>query len=205
MHISANMAITADGKISTRSLNPARFTSQRDSQRLLKLRANKDALLVGRGTLLADTMSMTVPMQSIQPLRCIISRTSEIPKEHPVLTAKGGDIHLCTTEGSPAAIPNKVTHHNKSLPDFLLCLEKEYAVQSLHTEGGGQLIKELFRLDLIDDLYLTLAGHTLFGGRSAPSLCGLPGEFLPMSRSFRLLDFTPTEDGECFLHYSRHD
>ena len=56
-----NFAISADGKISTVNKDPAHFTSTRDLQRLLKIRGRADALMVGRGTLEADNMSMTSP------------------------------------------------------------------------------------------------------------------------------------------------
>ena len=56
-----NFAITADGKVSTVNKDPAHFTSKADLQRLLSIRTKADAILVGRGTLEADQMSMTIP------------------------------------------------------------------------------------------------------------------------------------------------
>ena len=62
-----------------------------------QLRENADALMVGRGTLEADRMTMTVPGKSTQPLRCIVSRTGAIPPDHPLFHKAGGPIHLLVT------------------------------------------------------------------------------------------------------------
>lgn len=196
------MAISGDGKISTRSFTPARFTSQQDTQRLGELRLGKDALLVGRGTLLADTMSLTAPGDTRQPLRCVVSRNRGIPSNHPLLNTEGGDIHLCNTERATAPKKGIIQHHG-SLKKFLQKLEDDYGVKTLHCEGGGQLLKSLFQLDVINDLYLTLAGHTIFGGSNAPSLTGLLGPYLPNSRHFKLTQCSPTRDNECFLLYQK--
>jgi 2,5-diamino-6-(ribosylamino)-4(3H)-pyrimidinone 5'-phosphate reductase len=54
-------------------------------------------------------------------------------------------------------------------------------------EGGPTLVKSLAKVDLIDRIILTVAAK-LFGGRLAPTLTGLPGDFLPASRHFRLVN-----------------
>jgi hypothetical protein len=59
-------------------------------------------------------------------------------------------------------------------------------------------------MDAIDEIHLTWAGHTLFGGREAPTISGVPGDFLPASRAYELVEFDPQpETGECFLSYRR--
>ena len=60
--ILVNFAISADGKISTVNKDPSQFTSAQDHQRLLEIRKRADALLVGRTTLEADNMSMTLSL-----------------------------------------------------------------------------------------------------------------------------------------------
>jgi ferredoxin len=71
-------------------------------------------------------------------------------------------------------------------------------------EGGGELVFALAELDAIDEIHLTWAGHTLFGGRDAPTPSGGPENFLPASREYELTGFEPRpESGECFLSYRR--
>ena len=70
--ISINFAVSADGKISSVAKRPSGWTSEEDHARLLRLREGADALLVGRGTLEADRMTMRAPGD---PLRCVASRS----------------------------------------------------------------------------------------------------------------------------------
>jgi riboflavin biosynthesis pyrimidine reductase len=80
-------------------------------------------------------------------------------------------------------------------------LRKEYGVKSLVCEGGGALLRSLATEDLLDEIHLTLA-PVLFGGAAAPTLTGLPGDFLPKPIEFRLAKMEPLGD-ECLLHFKR--
>jgi 5-amino-6-(5-phosphoribosylamino)uracil reductase/2,5-diamino-6-(ribosylamino)-4(3H)-pyrimidinone 5'-phosphate reductase len=171
---------------------------------LLELRSHADAILVGRGTLEADRMTLTVPGKEVQPLRCVISRHGVLDPAHPVFTKPGGGIHLLVTgKFTGRKIPG-VTVHQASLGKFCETLKTELGVERLHCEGGGQTVRALAELDAIDEFHLTLAGHTLFGGRNSATATGVPGDFLPKSGRFQLSHFEPgLEDGECFLSYTR--
>lgn len=197
--ISINFAVSADGKISSVGKRPSGWTSKDDHARLLKLREGADALLVGRGTLEADRMTMKAPGN---PLRCVVSRRGGFDPTHPLFHSEGGPIHLLVTDGEAPDIPG-VTVHTGALADFLQTLA-EAGVKHLHCEGGGELARELATMDAIDEIHLTWAGHRIFGGRAAPTISGVPGDFLPASREYELVEFDPRpETGECFLSYRR--
>ena len=205
--ISLNLAISADGKISSAQKQPSGWTSVADHQRLRELRTGKDALLVGRGTLETDRMSLTVP-NAPQPLRCVVSRSGGFDLAQPLFQRPGGEIHLLVTDPPPGFSPGALgvagaTVHTGTLAAFLETLAKDHHVERLHCEGGGELVRQLATLDAIDEIHLTWASHALFGGAEAPTLTGLPAEFLPASRRFGLVDWQPNADGECFLHYRR--
>lgn len=198
-YLSINLALSADGKISSVAKRPSGWTSREDHARLLELRQGADALLVGRGTLEADRMTMKCEGN---PWRCVVSRSGGFDLEHPLFHTPGGPVHLLVTEGTPPEIPG-ATVHTGSLAGFFELLA-ELGVRRVHCEGGGELVRELAELDVIDEIHLTWAGHTLFGGREAPTLSGVPGDFLPRSREFELTEFDPRpESGECFLSYRR--
>lgn len=203
--VSTNLAVTADGKISSTVQRPTGWTSREDHARLLELRANADAILVGRGTLDADRMTLTAPNRPTQPLRCIVSHTGLLDPAHPIFAKAGGDIHLLVTgETAPDRLDSRVTVHRQTLLEFLHTLAAEHQVRHLHCEGGGQLIRALAKLDAIDEFHLTLAGHTLFGGQQAATATGIPAEFLPKSIDFAIRHFDPRPDlSECFLSYAR--
>lgn len=206
-----NFAITADGKVSTVNRDPARFTSKRDLGRLLEIRGRADALLVGRTTLEADNMTMSIPDELTpprQPLRCIASRTGSFDLTHRVFHSPGGPIHLLATgapEGydpSPYEASGAIVHRT-SLQAFLHTLVEDYEVKTLLCEGGGTLARSLAEMNALDEVYLTWAGHTLFGGAQAPTITGALGEHLPASLEFDLTHFEPLDNGECFLSYRR--
>lgn len=202
--ISTNLAVSADGKISTTDGRPSGWTSREDHARLLELRKSADALMVGRGTLEADRMTLTVPGKSTQPLRCIVSRSGILPADLPVFRKPGGPIHLLVTGELCRAPDSALTIHQGDLASFLETLASQCGVKHLHCEGGGGLIRALAELDAIDEFHLTLAGHTLFGGLDAPTATGLPSEFPPRSLGFFICHFEPRPElGECFLSYRR--
>lgn len=210
--ISLNFAISADGRISGAERRPTGWTSPADFERLLALRLEADALLVGHGTLVADQMSLAIPERlgaARQPLRCVASRHGAFDPAHRLFHTAGGPVHLLVTEplpGDPSAHPlaGTATVHNGPLPELLAGLRRDHGVRRLHCEGGGELARALFELDLVDTIHLTWACHTGFGGDSAPTITGPPGDFLPASLRFRLDHFEPHPgSGECFLRYRR--
>jgi len=203
--VSTNLAISADGKISSVHGIPSGWTSREDHERLLQFRENAGALMVGRGTLEADRMTLKSPGN---PLRCVVSNSGRFDPTHPLFTTPGGRIHLLVTGDHPPDLPaqliSEITIHRLTLPAFLEILATELQVTHLHCEGGGQLIRALAEIDAIDEFHLTLAGHTLFGGWKSPTTTGIPGDFLPRTADFEISYFQPRPDpGECFLSYTR--
>lgn len=206
-YILVNFAISGDGKIGASQKGPSRFTSKLDLDRLHAIRLRADGILVGRGTLEADNMSMTIPaahQPSAQPLRCVISRNGQFDSQHRVFHSEGGDIHLIATEAkSPPQYPSHATFHCCSLEAFLEKAKRELGVETLLCEGGGSLVKALFKLDVIDEINLTIAGHTLIGGKEAPTLTGAPQEFLSQSRHYELVHFEPNDEQELFATWKK--
>lgn len=202
--ISINLALSADGKISSVGLIPSGWTSREDHQRLLSLRQSADALIVGRGTLEADQMTLTKPGDGTQPLRCVVSRSGRIDPNLPLFKREGGGIHVLVTDGGNPVFPTGVSVHHGSLRWFLDWLGDQAGVGHLHCEGGGELVRSLAELDAIDEMHLTIAGQTLFGGAAAATATGVPGDFLSPSLCFNLSHFEARPDiGECFLSYRR--
>lgn len=206
-----NFAVTIDGKVSTVSKDPAHFTSKADLYRLLSIRTRADAILVGRGTLEADSMSMIIPGElkpTRQPLRCVASRTGKFDLAHKIFHTPGGAIHLLATDAPENYDPTSyrtagAVVHQSSLGTFLHELATSHGVETLLCEGGGTLVRALAELDALDEVYLTVAGHTLFGGAGAPTITGIPSDHLPASLEFDLQECEPLDNGECFLTYRR--
>ena len=200
--VSANFAISADGKISTVDRIPSGWTSSRDHNRLIELRQEADAIIVGHGTLEQDQMSLTIPGPR-QPLRCVVTREGALRGDEKIFTTPGGDIHILCTEKSGKELPG-TSMHVGNLFTFLKTLHESHGVKHLHCEGGGQLLSGLCELNCIQTLHLTWAAHSLFGGTTAATIIGSPGFAAPGEWPFFLDHCAPVEDtGEIFLTYRR--
>lgn len=206
--ISANLATTADGKIAPVIKQPTQWTSAIDQQRLQSLRAQADALLIGHGTLEIEKSTLWVDDKPAdqQPLRCVASRQGQFDFAAPLFTSPGGTVHVLAEGAVAMDEARDVIVHQGDLASFITGLARDYAVKKLHCEGGGELIRALAELDWLDEIHLTLCGHTLFGGRMAATLTGLPSEWLNRSAHYELTHFEPiAETAECFLSYRRVD
>lgn len=218
----ANFALTADGKIATRNHTPSLFSSSADKRRLLEIRALGDAVLVGRGTVAADAMTMGLPDAGLRaersargqepfPLRAIVSASGRIDPMLRVFHSEGGPVHVFST----AAMPQDVRRRLHSAGVRVHCLEApldpaailsrlraEAGVRTVVCEGGAQLFRSLVEADLVDELRLTWCA-TIFGGVKAPGLIGTAEQTLAVSRALQLRSMEPGGEGEVFLRYVR--
>jgi len=219
--ITAHFAITMDGKISTKNRTPSQFTSPADKARLRTVRAAHDAILAGRGTVAADTMSMRLTDPALreerqsrglppEPLRVIISNTGRLDPAWKVFQPGGAPVVILSTTRMPqrsrATLAPLCDLHlydapTVSLVPALQMLRAEYGVKSIVCEGGGELVRSLAELDLLAEIQLTVA-PVVFGGATAPTLTGLPGSFLPSTLDFRIKSLEQV-GSECVLHLTR--
>ncbi len=215
----ANFAITADGKVSTRNHTPATFTSPRDKQRLLEIRATADAILVGRNTIATDTMSMTLRDRALQarrrakglpaqPLRVIVSNRGDLDPSWKVFQSPGARRIVFSTVRMPEATRQALLPHcdlhlldAKTIPieDVLSALRGIYDIRTVLCEGGPTLLRSLIEIDALDLLHLTVA-PIVFGGKKAPTLTGTKPGFLRSIAHFHLESLRVIA-GECFLRY----
>jgi len=208
--VTANFAITADGRISTRNFTPSGFSSKRDKRRLVKIRATCDAVLVGARTLATDTMTLGIPgIRTKPPLRVIVSNSGRIAPTLRVFQSVGAPIVIFTTSKMPAATRDALASvadiflHSTPTVDLSLSLSilrAGYGVKRLVCEGGGTLLRFFAAAGLIDELHLTICPR-IFGGTGAPTLAGMPGKFLPRSTQLRLVEMRRAGD-ECFTRWS---
>jgi riboflavin-specific deaminase-like protein len=214
-----NFAITIDGKASTAKQTPSGFTSALDKQRLLEIRSRGDALMVGRNTLLIDRMSMGLPDEALRqarvqrgqseyPIRVVISNSGDLPVSLNIFKHRFSPIviysttHMTETKQAELRLKSELhlsTSDRVSLAEVLNDLYETRQVRTLVCEGGPQLARALAELDVVDELFLTIA-PILAGGAGAPGILGTSGTFLPSSRIYRL-ESMKVEANECYLHY----
>ena len=217
--VTANFALTWDGRISTRCGTPADFSSKKDKRRLVEIRARCDAVLVSAKTLAADNMSMGLPDPALRaartargqreyPLRVLLTNSGRIDPALRLFTKTFSPIVIFSTNRMPARTRAALAARadiwldespSVNLPAMLATLRADYGVKRLVCEGGAQIFRALLAAGLVDELHVTLAPR-IFGGEKAPALTGLTGAFLPASVPLAL-EKMEVIGGECFLRY----
>lgn len=186
-HVVVNVAMSADGKISTRERRQVKISGSRDFARVDMLKAASDAVMIGIGTVLADDPSLTIKSEATQkartaagkpehPVRIIIDSTARIPLDAAILHKGNGKRIVAVSERADpvkvAAVGQLATvivtgRESVDLPDLLNNLGA-LGIQQLMVEGGGTLIASLFAAGLVDEFY-TFVGNLIIGGRDAPT------------------------------------
>ena len=217
--VTANFALTWDGRISTRRGTPADFSSKGDKRRLVEIRARCDAVLVSAKTVAADNMSMGLPDAALRaaraargqreyPLRVLLTNSGRIDPSLRLFTKTFSPIVIFSTTRMPArtraALAAKADlwlyeSASVNLAAMLATLRADYGVRRLVCEGGAQIFRALLTAGLVDELHVTLCPR-VFGGERAPTLTGLPGAFLPASVPLTLKKME-VSGGECFFRY----
>jgi 2,5-diamino-6-(ribosylamino)-4(3H)-pyrimidinone 5'-phosphate reductase len=170
--VTVNCAMTADGKIAGRSRRQLRISSVEDLERVKRLRAASDAILVGVGTVLADDPHLTVKGNPPEknPLRVVLDSKGRTPRDARVLDARSRTLIVTTEECSstwPGAEALRAGRGRIDL-DALLRNLYERGVRSVMVEGGGETIFSFFEKGLVDR-YCIFVGSMIVGGRSSPT------------------------------------
>lgn len=188
MRIFANVAMSADGKISSRERTQIAISGPEDFERVDRLRADSDAVMVGVGTVLADDPSLT--LDSAERVDTRVDRgepphPARIVADSRIRTRPGATIldddaetFLLASDAAPTdfitemenegAIVIQTGENRVDLTAALTQLEK-HGIDRLMVEGGGELIYSLFATDLLDRLSV-FVGPLVIGGRDAPTL-----------------------------------
>jgi len=218
-HVLVNVAMSADGKISTRERRQVKISGTADFLRVDRLRAASDAVMVGIGTVLADDPSLTVKSAELKrerkakgwdehPARVIVDSSARIPLTASVLTkGEGKRVIGVSRQADPAKVAKLkkmatvvVSGENEVDLTRLLGELGAMGIRKLMVEGGGTLIASLFSANVVDEIY-TFVGNIIIGGRDAPTPADGSG-FLKDTEFTRLMlhEFIPTGDG-ILLHW----
>jgi len=223
-YVFLNVAMTADGKIDTFERRGAAISSQRDKERVDKLRAEADAIMVGGHTLLDENPKLTVKSTDLRaareargltpnPVKVGIVSNADLKPDSDFLTSGPARIVIFTTQATSKrqleflrARGVEVFVHDTGRVDLPRALHtlKEIGIGRLMVEGGGTLNFELLRLGLVDELTAYVA-PMMFGGESAPTLAAGPGLVRSAAIPLKLVDAELWEDGGVLLKYKIPD
>jgi 2,5-diamino-6-(ribosylamino)-4(3H)-pyrimidinone 5'-phosphate reductase len=218
--VAVNFALTADARATTRNHTRADFSSPGDKRRLLEIRAQADAVVAGRGTVVVEKMHLRMPDAALQtarvnrgappePLRVVVSGSGRVDPGWPLFKDAGGaPILVFSTEQMPpeirTALEGKATVYllgakTLDLRAMLETLRERHGVRRVVCEGGPGLLRSLLAAGLVDELNLTFCPR-VFGGVGAPTLTGEPGDFLPATLAYDL-EALEIVDDEAFARY----
>lgn len=211
----SNFAMTADGKIAFATDNFVPFSSRRDRDHMMELRATADAVICGArtveetGTILGtggDRFRKERLKNGLSefPLRVIVSGAGTIDPGAKIFQKRFSPIVILTTAKisktglkSLSAVADDVEIFGGNEIDFRAAfrwLRARWRVKRLLCEGGGELHEALARADLLNELHLTIS-PVIFGGKDAPTIAD--------GRGFKhLKDALPFRLASCIRHKS---
>ena len=186
-YVVVNIAMSADGKISTRERRQVRISGAQDFTRVDRLKAGCDAVMVGIGTVLADDPSLTVKSEECRnyrrkqgwddhPVRIVVDSTGRIPPDASILHKGEGKRVVAVSKRADATkislLEKKATVIVAGEDEVdLFALMNELGAMGIHrvmVEGGGTLIAGLIEAGLVNEIY-TFIGNIIIGGKDAPT------------------------------------
>ena len=221
-YVVVNVAMSADGKISTRERRQVKISGVHDFERVDRLKADSDAVMVGIGTVLADDPSLTVKAEEYRthrlhrgvdehPVRIVVDSKARILPEAAILHKGAGKRVVAV---SRRADPRKIAVlqsyatviiAGENEVDLAILMDKlgEMGIQRVMVEGGGTLIAGLITAGLVNEIY-TFIGNMIIGGKDSPSF--VDGEGFILESEFcrlTLLEMHRIESG-VLLHWNVH-
>lgn len=202
--VHVNVAMSADGKLSTSERRQVKISGSADFSRVDRIKAESDAIMVGIGTVLADDPSLTVKSTDLRsarrakglpehPVRIVVDSRARTPIDAAILhKGEGVRVIACSEkaeEGKKDGLSRyaRIIVAGNDTVDLTALLSSLHAmgIRTLLVEGGGTLIWGLFRAGLVDRL-TCYVGNRVIGGASAPTLADGEGfirdqDFIPLS------------------------
>jgi len=213
-HVVCNFVETIDGK-GTAQGRTALLGGDGDRAAFRLLRTQVDAVVAGTGTLRVERYGVLVrdeKMQAIrvaegraqQPLAVVISRSGDIPFDIPLFGDARATVAVYTApqatipETEATIIRHDLAGGQDELAEVLHSLRADHGVRALLCEGGPALFAAMLGVDLVDELFLTLA-PVVVGGRE---LGITTGDALSRLLTMRLV-WVLEREGNLFLRYAR--
>jgi riboflavin-specific deaminase-like protein len=185
-----NVATTIDGKLAPQTRRFVPFSSRKDRELLLELRASADAVMAGARTV--DLMPVNLGPGPAKyrrlrvarglkeyNLRIVISGAGTLNPRAAIFERRFSPIIVLACARASQARLRRLRHvadevkvFGKQEVDFVAALKwlrKKWKVKRLLCEGGGEINGGLLRAGVVDEVYQTVC-PLVFGGRTAPTL-----------------------------------
>lgn len=190
----SNFAMTADGKTAFPNHHFKAFTSKRDEEHMMELRATADAVMSGARTVDLSPATLGTGGKKYQRLRLrrglrefnlrvIVTGSGSVDTDAEIFKRRFSPIIILTTHRASATclerlrlLADDVRICGKKEIDFHAAfrwLREKWKVKRLLCEGGGELHGALIRAGLVNELHLTISPK-IFGGRTSPTFADGP-------------------------------
>ena len=166
-------AVTADGKIATKTGSSKWITSSVSREEVYKMRQEFDCLMTSSNTVIADNPKME------HKFKCILDTNSRVPLSSNIF--KQGEVYIATS---------KNTRINGGKIDLVALLSDLYerGVYTVFLECGGVLAGAMLKQNLIDEVYQFIAPKILNDNSGKSCFDGDCISDIAESRDFRIYD-----------------
>jgi 2,5-diamino-6-(ribosylamino)-4(3H)-pyrimidinone 5'-phosphate reductase len=171
-----NCAASLDGRLAFAGGKRAALSGPEDLERVQRLRANSDAILVGVGTVVQDDPSLRVHWELLRqppgrnPTRVVVDASGRTPQNARVLDGSIPTI-VATSERSTRAFPPHVTTlvAGATRVDLgrLFSALYDRGIRRLMVEGGAEILSSVLRAGLFD-IFSIYYAPVVVGGATAP-------------------------------------
>ena len=217
-HVSVNLAMSLDGKISTYRREQIVMGTEHDRRLMDVLRCKTDAVIIGAGTVRHDGHPIVLRYEDLKenrlaqglsphPINVVLSRGLDLPASKAFFKTKDTEKIIYTTRMAPAALVTKlgklaevVVLPKKSLrPLDVLEDLRSRNVKNVLLEGGGALHFAFEKDGVVDEIHVTLTPK-LLGGVGAPTVLDGKGFTAASHPSLELVSSKRIGD-ELYLRY----
>jgi diaminohydroxyphosphoribosylaminopyrimidine deaminase/5-amino-6-(5-phosphoribosylamino)uracil reductase len=177
----AKWAMTLDGKIATRTGDSKWISGEESRRRVHELRGRVDAVVVGRGTVVADDPLLTArPAGPRTATRVVLTASGDLPERWRLrATAREAPVLVVTAPGNEGKLAGWAADGAEVLPlgdtglsiDAVLAELGRRRMTNVLVEGGAGVLGSFLDAGAIDEAWVFVTPK-LIGGAAAPSPVG---------------------------------
>ncbi|MDF1810054.1 MAG: bifunctional diaminohydroxyphosphoribosylaminopyrimidine deaminase/5-amino-6-(5-phosphoribosylamino)uracil reductase RibD [Phycisphaerales bacterium] len=200
----AKWAQTLDGRIATRTGESQWISNSKCRNRVHRIRAKVDAIVIGVGTANADDPMLNArDCRSVRKIakRVVLDTNGSLNQQSKlVLTAKDIPTIICTTQPDKfkntdaTVLPCSKTDSGIDIKQALETLSSDYDVSTILVEAGPRVLGTLIEDDLINEAVVHLASGIIGDNKAFPVATGRNVPNLDGMRRFNLVRMKKLDD-----------